>query len=238
MALGNCFLHGLRQSRQPGLQIFSEMHAQRAAAALGKNSEIAAGLCRLHDTEGVPLPWYRQILGVITSDLEKNAAIRAAFVGLSGGVQKSRAETENGSHFFLVAHRVTNRLQRLFIRGIHGDVAEDTKIIACLEPRKMGLQNISKSRPVHCSYILLVGEKLDAACFNKWYLWRQAPGGFVLARPLLRFYLAGLHVGLVEGIDADDGSRHSRSDLPPEKFLAQIVNIRERNTHNPVPGLF
>src|SRR5258708_23598669 len=98
MALGNCFLHGLRQSHQPGLQIFSEMHTQRAAAALGKNSEIAAGLCRLHDTEGVPLRWYRQILGVITSDLEKNAAIRAAFLSLSGRVHTSRAETENGSH--------------------------------------------------------------------------------------------------------------------------------------------
>src|SRR5258708_30791226 len=102
----------------------------------------------------------------------------------------------------------------------------------------MGHQNISKMRAVHCSYILLFGEKLDAACFKKWYLWRQAPGGFVLARQFLCFDLAGLDVGLVEGVDADDGARHCRSDFPPEKFLAEIVNIRKRNTHNPVPPLF
>src|SRR5260370_22421956 len=108
--------------------------------------------------------------------------------------------------------------------GIHGDVAEDAKVITCLEPRKMGLQNSSKSRAVHCSYILLVGEKLDAACFKKWYLWRQAPGGFILARPPLPFDLACPHLRLVGGIDTDYGSRHSRNHLPPVTFLAPILN--------------
>src|SRR5258708_15066942 len=102
----------------------------------------------------------------------------------------------------------------------------------------MGLQNISKSWPVHCTYILLVCEKLDAACFKKRHLWRQAPGGFVLAGQLLGFDLAGLHVGLVEGVDAADQACHSLSDFPPAKVLAAILNIRERNTHNRVPGLF
>src|SRR5258708_39366390 len=102
----------------------------------------------------------------------------------------------------------------------------------------MGLQNIHKSWAVHYSYILFVSEKLDAGCFEEWNFWRKAPGGFVLAGQLLGFDLAGLDVGLVEGVDADDGARHSRSDLPPEKFLAEIVNIRERNAHNRVPGLF
>src|SRR5260370_14582689 len=110
MALGNCFLPGLRQSRQPGLQVFSERHTQRAAAAFGKDREIAAGLCRFHDAEGVPLTWDLQILGVIASDLEKNAAVGAAFVGLSGGLQEAWAETENGVHFFLVAHAMSNPL--------------------------------------------------------------------------------------------------------------------------------
>src|SRR5260370_10721948 len=86
--------------------------------------------------------------------------------------------------------------------------------------------------------MILVGEKLDAACFKKWYIWRQAPGGFLLARQFLCFDLAGLDVGLVEGVDADDGAGHCRSDFPPEKFLAEIVNIRKRNTHNRVPALF
>src|SRR5260370_41184508 len=108
MALGNCFLHGLRQSRQPGLQIFSEMHTQRAAAAFGKNREIAAGLCRFHDAEGVLLPWDLQILGVIEGDLEKYAAVGAAFIGLSGGGPGARAEAKNRGPFFSVTLGVTN----------------------------------------------------------------------------------------------------------------------------------
>src|SRR5260370_10651106 len=195
------------------------MDAERAAAALGKNSEIAAGLCRFHDAEGLLLPRDMQSLGIIASDLEKNAAVRATFVSWPSGMQKAGAEAENGGHFFLVAQGVTNCLQRFFMRGIHGDVAEDAKIIARLESRKMALQNISKSRAVHCSYILFVGEEFDSACFKKRHLWRQAPGGFVLARQLLRFDLSCLHLGLVEGIDANDGSRHSPSGLPPLKFL-------------------
>src|SRR5713226_4645552 len=106
------------------------MHTQRAAAAFCKNRKIAAGLCRLHNAKGVLLTWDGQILGVIASDLQKDAAIGTALVGLSGGVQEARAETENGSYFFLVAHRVANRLQGPFICGIHGDVAKDSEIIA------------------------------------------------------------------------------------------------------------
>src|SRR5260370_40172155 len=99
----------------------------------------------------------------------------------------------------------------------------------------MGLQNISKSWPVHCSYILLVGEKLDAACFKKRHLWWKAPGGFVLAGQLLGFDLAGLHLGLVEGVDAGDRARHRPRDFPTEKFLAGRVNMRWANSHNREP---
>src|SRR5260370_18244434 len=102
----------------------------------------------------------------------------------------------------------------------------------------MGLQNIHKSWAVHYSYILFVGEEFDAACFKKWHFWRKASSRFVLARPILRFDLAGLHVGLVEGIDADYGSRYIPSDLPPEKFLRPILKLRVRNAHNRVPGVF
>src|SRR5260370_33162077 len=139
-------------------------------------------------------------------------------------MQKARAEAENRGHFFLVAQGVTNCLQRFFICGIHGDVAEDAKVITCLEPRKMGLQNISKSRAVHCSYILLVGEKLDAACFKKWYLWRQAPGGFVLARPFPCFRLPGLRLRLVESVGAPYGAGPCPNGFPTGKILRSSVN--------------
>src|SRR5260370_31935701 len=185
------------------------MDAERAAAALGKNSEIAAGLCRFHDAEGLLLPRDMQSLGIIASDLEKNAAVRATFVSWPSGMQKAGAEAENGGHFFLVAQGVTNCLQRFFMRGIHGDVAEDAKIIARLESRKMALQNISKSRAVHCSYILFVGEEFDSACFKKRHLWRQAPGGFVLAPQPVCFHLVRLPLQLGESNCCHDTTPHT-----------------------------
>jgi hypothetical protein len=50
---------------QPRFQIALEMHAQRAAAALGQHVEIAARLCGLDDAEAGLLTGYRKILGII-----------------------------------------------------------------------------------------------------------------------------------------------------------------------------
>src|SRR6266481_3190519 len=100
------------------------MDAQRAAPAFGKNSKIAAGLRRLDYTEGVVLSGDRQVLGIVTGDLQKNAAVGTTLVGLAGGVQETRAEAQNRSHFFLVAYSMPDALQDFFICRIHGDVGE------------------------------------------------------------------------------------------------------------------
>src|SRR5258708_37535852 len=94
--LRDCLLHGFRKRRESRLQILPQVHTQCAAAAFGKNREVAEGLCGLHDAEGVFLPGHRKILGVAAGDLQKNAAIEAAFVSLSSGVQEARAKAENG----------------------------------------------------------------------------------------------------------------------------------------------
>src|SRR5580692_4848417 len=113
------------------------MDAQGAAATFGKYGKIAAGLRSLHDTESVFLSGNRKILRIVASNLQENAAVGAAFVGLSGGVEETRAEAENRGDSFLVAHGLANGLQCFFIRGIHGDVTEDSKIIACTKAQKM-----------------------------------------------------------------------------------------------------
>src|SRR5712664_1107174 len=128
--LRDCLLHGFRKRREPRLQILTQVDAQCAAAAFGENREVAPGLRGFHDPESVFLPGYRRILGIVASDLQKNAAIGAAFVGLSSGVQEARAKAEDGGHLLLVAHGVPNTLQRLFIRGIHRYVAQDCEIVA------------------------------------------------------------------------------------------------------------
>ena len=108
--LTNGLLNGVGQSREAGFHVFAKMHAKGSAAAFGENREVAASLCGFHDAESVFLAGNREIDGVIASDLEKYAAVRSTFVGLSGGVQEARAESEDGGDFFGVANPVTDAL--------------------------------------------------------------------------------------------------------------------------------
>jgi len=64
------------------------VHAQCTAAALGENGKIAAGLRGLDYAEGKFLAWHGQVVGVVAGDLQEDAAVRAAFVGLASGMKE------------------------------------------------------------------------------------------------------------------------------------------------------
>ena len=81
---------------QPRRDIRTEMDAQRAAVALDEHLEIAARLRRLDDAERVALAGHRQVRGVVAGDLQEDAGVGAALVGLAGRVQEARAEAEAG----------------------------------------------------------------------------------------------------------------------------------------------
>src|SRR6185312_9432679 len=86
--------------------------------------------------------------------------------------------------------------------------------------------------------VLGIGIKLDTILFENRLLGWQGTGLLVFASQLTRFNFAGFNIRLIECIDADDGSRYRRGDLPAEKFLAQVVGIRKRNPNYRVAGLF
>src|SRR6516225_11777601 len=100
------------------------MHSQRASSTFCQHLEIATGLSGFHNSEGVFLFRNRNVVGVVTGQLQEDSAIGAALVGLSGGVQKARAEAEASSHVFVVAHRVTDRRHWPPVRIVHLDVTE------------------------------------------------------------------------------------------------------------------
>src|SRR6266852_7712117 len=144
------------------------MDTQCAAAAFRKNREVAARLSRFHNAKSVLLSWNPQVLRVVTGDLQEDAAVGPAFVRLSGGVQEARTETKNRGHFLLVADRVPDRLQRLFILRVHGDISEHSKVIAWTDPAEMCLQDGRDIQSaVNRRDIFLVGEKLDAPGLKK-----------------------------------------------------------------------
>src|SRR5260370_22186017 len=132
------------------------MDAQGATAALGENGKVAAGLRCFHHAKCVLLSRDRQILGIVAGDLQEDAAVGAAFIRLSGGVQEARTETENGGHFFLVADSVANRLQGLLIGGIYFVLGKDAKINARLRTRKISPHDLSQRPTVNLLYIFFV----------------------------------------------------------------------------------
>src|SRR5215510_921784 len=107
------------------------MHPQGPAAPLGEYGKISAGLRGLDHSEGIFLPGNRQVGSVVAGDLEEYAAVRTALVGLSRGVQETRAETEAGCDLFAVADCRANGLQGRFVFGVHRYVAKDGEVVAC-----------------------------------------------------------------------------------------------------------
>ncbi len=116
------------------------MHTQGAAAAIGEDLEISAGLRTFYHSERVFLTGDRYVSRVVTRDLQKYAAVGAAFVGLSGRVQKTRAEAEASSNAFGITNGVANSLQLRFVGLVHLNVAKQGKVVACTNAREMGAE--------------------------------------------------------------------------------------------------
>ena len=90
---------------KPFNDLGAEMETQHPAPALGQHFEIAPGFRRLDDAEGVFLAGNREIVGVVAGDLQEDAAVGPALVGLPGGMQKARAEPKAGRDALAVAHK-------------------------------------------------------------------------------------------------------------------------------------
>src|SRR6185369_11935276 len=120
------------------------MHAEGASAAFSEYCEIAAGLCSFDDTEGVLLVGNGKIDGVVAGDLQEDAGIGSAFVGLAGGVQKARTKSKIRRDLLLVPYAVANGLQDSLVLGIHGDVAEQSEIVSLAGSREVSFQDLGK----------------------------------------------------------------------------------------------
>ena len=113
-----------QQLRQAQFHIFAQVHAERAAAAVGKDLKIAACLRRFHHSERVFLAGNLEIVRVVARDLQEYAAVGAAFICLSSGMQKARTEAEARRNLFSIADGQPNFLQTRFVGGIHLNVRQ------------------------------------------------------------------------------------------------------------------
>ncbi len=87
----------------------------------------------------------------------------------------------------------------------------------------------SVARLLQNSRVAFLGEDLDPVLLAQRRLSRKRTASLVGIRQLARFYLGGLDVGLVEGIDADDGSHDRGCHLPAEEFLADLIVVGDQN---------
>ena len=81
------------------------MDAQGAPAAFEQNVKVAAGLRAFHHAETGAVSGNGEVLAIVGGDLQKHPAVRPAFIGLAGRMQKSRAEFETGCDTAAVAER-------------------------------------------------------------------------------------------------------------------------------------
>src|ERR1700675_1629795 len=216
---------------QTGRHVGAEMDSQRAAVAVRENLEITSRLRCLYHAERVLLTRHGEICGVVAGDLQEDAGVRTALVGLPRGMEEPRAEAEAGGDFFLVAHGMANRLELGFVRVVHMDVAEHGEIIAGFDAAEMRL-DVAAKRGVTAGGllqrrgVLLVRVELHALVGEDGSFRGKRAVLFVLGGEFPSGDLAGFDVRLVERIDADDRTSDGGSDFPAQHFLAQLVNVR------------
>src|SRR5215470_19265306 len=158
-----------RQLCEIALYVFAQMHAQGSAAALRKHGKITTRLRGLDDPESVLLPWDGEIGGVIAGNLEKDAGIGTALVGLAGGMKEPRAKAKAGGASFGVAHLMAHALQSFFVRVVHLDVAEEGEVIARADAAQMRAESLGEVRAVlEGRGVLFVGKEFQALVLEEW----------------------------------------------------------------------
>src|SRR5579863_6343034 len=149
-------------------------------------------------------------------------------------MEEARSKSEAGCDAFLIANSVSNFLQTRLVVRIHLNVAEQGEIVAVAETVQMGAEVACERLIIADSFrkrirILGIGKKLDATLFARPFkdrlFGRKGAGLLVLLGQTASSNLAGFDIGLIEGVDAEDGSGHRSCNLPAEKFLTEVVNI-------------
>ena len=202
------------------------MNAQRAAAAVGQHVEIATGLRCLDDPETGLLAGHREIPLVFGGDLQEDAAVGPALVGLPCRMQEAWTEFGAGGEMALVAHREPHRLQRVDMRGVSFDIAEQRDIVPRAGAAEMRLQPRAEvavgAGLAQRGGIGVVGEEIGLGHGHDGLFERQFPRLLERRRQLPCLDLGVLDIGLVERVDPEHRTRHRGSHFEAEKLLADM----------------
>ncbi len=116
---------------QPGLHLTGlEVDPQRPASALGENGEVAPRLRRDDRAEAERPPGDRQVLRRVGGNLQEDAAVRPALVGLARRVEEPRPEFQAGRDPAGVADREAALLQDRVVGLVARQVGEEGDVVA------------------------------------------------------------------------------------------------------------
>src|SRR5262245_31372254 len=220
VSLGEGPLDRLAELREPAGDVGTEVDAEGAAAALGEHGEVASGLGGLDDAEREVPSGDGEVGRVVGGDLQEDAAVRAALVGLAGRVQEARAEADAGRGPRSVAERRPDRGQLGLVLGRHLDVREQRRVVAGPDAAEVRAEDLRQRRAGDLDRVRRVGVDLQALALPDRRLRRQGPVALVRAGQLARDDLRGLDVRLVERVDADDRAGDGCGELPAEDLAA------------------
>src|SRR5262245_38295745 len=130
VSLGEGPLDRLAELREPAGDVGAEVDTKGAPAALGEHGEVAARLGGLDDAEREVPAGNREVGCVVSGDLQEDAAVRAALVGLAGRVEEARAEADGRGGLRAVADERPDRGQLGLVLRRHLDVGEQRRIVA------------------------------------------------------------------------------------------------------------
>ncbi len=190
------------------------------------------------------LAGYRQILVVVGGDLQEHAAVGAALVGLSGGMQEARAEFGAGRDMAFVAHRQAHlaagcRYDRHRVRYRRAAPRNRRRPDAA-EMRLQPGAEIAIRRPPcasrrHCCRRCRDRSRSveTTGCSS-----RQRSRLLKGRGQFAGLDLGGFDVGLIERIDAEHRACDRDRHLEAEKFLADMLDRLHDDADHRMSGLF
>src|SRR3984957_20438252 len=106
--------HGLVERIKAARKIM-QMQADGAAATFVEDLKVALRLRQFEGAEGQIAVLDRHLVRMVAGESEKDAAVGASLVGLSGGMKVARSKSQTRRDVFSVAHLHPNGLQRFLM---------------------------------------------------------------------------------------------------------------------------
>src|SRR5271169_680422 len=146
--LSQGFFDSTAERGEARVEVASDVHPQRAPASFGENVEITARLRRLDHAKGIGLSGHQHVLGVVAGDLQKDAAVGSALVGLSRRMLEARPEANAGRRLGPVADGAADMLDYIDMGWAAFDIGEQGRVIPLTDPPEIGLQSSGQARCV------------------------------------------------------------------------------------------